>query len=142
MSQDKIGTISFRYFIKGDYVMTGRGVGIVLEDEAPITNEQDLRFSEVLLQHKEGDCDNAGNHPIKIDREMCLLITKEKYNETTFAGGRKIKKHICKDCKKEFEEYKNLSGNIEDTCSDCRWRDRINDPKESHFSMGSGNSSY
>lgn len=80
MAADKTGTISFRYFIKGDYVITGNGVGIVLEDEQEISNEQELRFSDVFIQHKSGNSNNTGNHPIKVDREMCSIIAKAKYD--------------------------------------------------------------
>ena len=81
MSVDKIGTISFRYFVKGDYVRTGNGVGVVLEDEKEIHTEQDLRYSEVLIQHKRGWSNNAGNRPYVESREMCIIISKEEYDK-------------------------------------------------------------
>ena len=78
---DRIGTVSFRYYVKGDYVRTTRGVGIVIEDEKIINNEIDLRYSEILIQHKFGDSNNTGNAPIEMDRENCSIIEKEEYNK-------------------------------------------------------------
>ena len=77
---EKFGTINFRYFIKGDYIITPCGYGIVLKDEKEIKSEQDLVYSEILIQHTEGNSNNAGNRPIMIDRECVSLITKEKYD--------------------------------------------------------------
>jgi hypothetical protein len=77
---DKFGNITFRYFIEGDYVITPSGYGIVLYDEKEIETEEDFRYSEILIQLKEGNSNNTSNSPIMIDRDCVSLTTKEKYD--------------------------------------------------------------
>ena len=77
---DKLGTITFRYFIKGDYVRTPDGVGIVFKDEEAIHNANELIFSQVAIQHKYGNSNNTNNSPIPLDREYCHITTKEEYD--------------------------------------------------------------
>jgi hypothetical protein len=73
------GTITFDYFDKGDIVMSYNGVGIVVEDEKEIYREYDLRWSEVLVQHKNAYSNNINNRPVLQERETLLRITKEEY---------------------------------------------------------------
>ena len=76
----KEGTITFRYFEKGDYVRTPEGVGIVVKDEKKINDAIDLVYGRVKVQHKHGISYNPSNNVRKIERNLLIRITKKKYN--------------------------------------------------------------
>ena len=78
---EKYGTLKFRYFSKGDHVLTGYGVGIVTEDEEEIKSEEHFHFSEIKVQHKEGCSENTNNGIKCIEREMLLLVSKHYYDK-------------------------------------------------------------
>jgi len=77
----KYGNLKFEYFQRGDYVITGYGVGIVVEDEAEIKTVKDFYYSEIKIKHKEGCSENPGNEIVEIERELLSKITKEQYME-------------------------------------------------------------
>ena len=76
---DKYGTLKFRYFLKGDHVLTGHGVGIVAEDEEEIKSEEHFHFSEIKIQHKVGYSENPENSIESIEREILSLVSKHYY---------------------------------------------------------------
>jgi hypothetical protein len=80
----KYCTITFEYFLKGDYVMTPDGVGIVTKDENEIKTDLDLLYSDILIQHKFGISNNTNNAPINIERGCVLRIDKDRYDKETF----------------------------------------------------------
>ena len=80
----KTGTITFEYFEKGDYIITGWGVGIVVEDEEEIYDEEDLNYSEIHVQHKFSCSENTSNSVMEVEREMVSKITKEQYEAEKF----------------------------------------------------------
>ncbi len=80
----KFGTITFEYFLKGDYVMTPDGVGIVSKDEDEIKTDTDLLYSDILVQHKSGTSNNTNNAPIEIERGCVLRIDKDRYDKENF----------------------------------------------------------
>ena len=63
------GNLEFRYFEKGEYVITSAGIGIVSEDEGKIKTEDDFYCSEVLIKYRNssGEMPNI-EEPIKHDR--------------------------------------------------------------------------
>lgn len=75
----KEGNIKFFYFEKGDYVRTILGVGIVLEDELYIRNEQEFIDSEILVQHKYDCQENINNSPKYMERKESWRITEDEY---------------------------------------------------------------
>ena len=78
MKVKRTGTVSFTYFDKDDYVITPEGVGIVLEDESKIDSEEDLRYSEVLIQHKSGISTNPSNAPKCMTRNLLMSIKAKR----------------------------------------------------------------
>jgi hypothetical protein len=78
----KEGILHFMYFTTGDYVRTPEGVGIVTEDEAPITEENDFCTSEIKIQHKEETSNNPSNNPIEVIRDYIIPISKEEYQNS------------------------------------------------------------
>jgi hypothetical protein len=79
----KKGVLEFYYFTKGDYVRTPEGVGLVIEDEAPITEEFDFCTSEVKIQHKFGSSNNTNNDPIPVIRDYIIRIEPTEYEKET-----------------------------------------------------------
>ena len=75
------GTVKFRYWKKGDYVITPEGVGIVARDESKIESVNDLIYKDIKVQHKEGTSANTSNAAVSIRRHMVLPLTKEGYEE-------------------------------------------------------------
>jgi ethanolamine ammonia-lyase large subunit len=80
----KFGTITFEYFLKGDYVRTPDGVGIVAKDEDEIKTALELIYSDILIQHKYGNSNNTNNAPIMIERSCVLRIIKDEYDKEIF----------------------------------------------------------
>jgi hypothetical protein len=78
--KEKLGAVTFRYFLKGEYIMTAYGVGIVAEDEKEIISALDFIYSEILIQHKEGCSENVENRKILVERALIWRISKEEYN--------------------------------------------------------------
>ena len=75
----KTTQVKVRMWEKGDYVITPAGVGKIAVDETEIRTSQDLRYSEVLVQHKSGCSENTSNKPIYVEREVPYLISEEEY---------------------------------------------------------------
>lgn len=75
----KTTQIEINMWEKGDYVITPAGVGEIVEDEPEVKTSQDLRDSEVLVQHKSGYSENTNNKPIYMEREIPHPISEEEY---------------------------------------------------------------
>ena len=78
----KEGVLYFTYFTTGDYVRTPEGVGIVIKDEDPITEEIDFCVSEVKIQHKFKSSNNVNNAPIDVIRDYISIISQLEYEES------------------------------------------------------------
>jgi len=77
----KFATVKIRYFLKGDYVMTPEGVGIVTKNEKQIKNINEIFYSDVLVQHKSGLSANPSNAVRLMGRENLIRISKKEYDE-------------------------------------------------------------
>lgn len=80
-SDANTGLISFHYYRTGDYVLTTLGVGLVVDDERAILTENDLRYSEVLIQHKSPYSENPDNKPVWMSRSSITKSNQEEYNQ-------------------------------------------------------------
>ena len=79
--ESRFAILKYRLFLKGDYVRTYLGVGIIAENQSQAEDVIDLIYTNVKVQHKTGCSENTSNTIKEMELSSVIRINKKEYDK-------------------------------------------------------------